>query len=83
MIVHLDGSGAVTFMITIPAMLPLFERLKIDRRILACVAALGAGSMSLVPWSGPNIRVVSVLKADVTTIYNPLIIPQLAGLLSA
>lgn len=49
MIVHLDGSGAVTFLITIPAMLPLFTRLKMDKRILAAVVALGAGTMNMVP----------------------------------
>jgi len=27
LLVHLDGSGAVTFLVTIPAMLPLYERL--------------------------------------------------------
>ena len=48
MVVHLDGSGAVTFLITIPAMLPLFDRLQMDRRVLAAVVALGAGTMRLV-----------------------------------
>ena len=42
-IVHLDGSGAVTFLVTIPALLPLYERLKMDKRILACVVAGAAG----------------------------------------
>ena len=28
MIVHLDGSGAVTFLVTVPAMLPLYEALE-------------------------------------------------------
>src|SRR5262249_61327375 len=32
LVVHLDGSGAVTFLVTIPAMLPLYERLGMDRR---------------------------------------------------
>src|SRR4051812_30785624 len=27
LLVHLDGSGAVTFLVTIPVMLPLYERL--------------------------------------------------------
>jgi CitMHS family citrate-Mg2+:H+ or citrate-Ca2+:H+ symporter len=27
LLVHLDGSGAVTFLVTIPAMLPMYERL--------------------------------------------------------
>ncbi len=35
MLVHLDGSGAVTFLITIPALLPLYERLNMDKRVLA------------------------------------------------
>jgi len=35
LLVHLDGSGAVTFLVTIPAMLPLFDRLRMDRRVLA------------------------------------------------
>ena len=40
---HLDGSGAVTFLVTIPAMLPLYDRLGIDRRVLACVVSHGGG----------------------------------------
>ncbi len=43
LLVHLDGSGAVTFLVTIPAMLPLYDRLGMDRRVLACVASMAAG----------------------------------------
>ena len=32
LLVHLDGSGAVTFLVTVPAMLPLYDRLGMDRR---------------------------------------------------
>lgn len=81
MLVHLDGSGAVTFLVTIPAMLPLFERLKMDRRVLACAVALGAGTMNMVPWGGPTLRAASSLQVGITELYNPLIIPQVAGLL--
>ena len=81
MIVHLDGSGAVTFLITIPAMLPLFEKLQMDKRILATVVALGAGTMNMVPWGGPTIRAATALGVDVTALYRPLLIPQLAGLI--
>ncbi|MCB0609294.1 MAG: citrate transporter [Lewinella sp.] len=80
MIVHLDGSGAVTFLITVPAMLPLFDRLGMDRRILAGVVALGAGAMNIVPWGGPTLRASSALEIPVTDLYNPIILPQLAGL---
>jgi CitMHS family citrate-Mg2+:H+ or citrate-Ca2+:H+ symporter len=81
MIVHLDGSGAVTFLVTIPAMLPLFDRLKMDRRILAAVVALGAGTMNLVPWGGPTLRAASALRVEMPDLYNPLIVPQLSGLI--
>ena len=54
LLVHLDGSGAVTFLVTIPAMLPLFERLQMDKRILACVASMAAG-VNFLPWTGPTL----------------------------
>jgi citrate transporter, CitMHS family len=80
MLVHLDGSGAVTFLVTVPALLPVFDRLQMDRRVLAAVVALGAGVMNLVPWGGPTLRAASSLGIDVSALYRPLIIPQLAGL---
>ena len=54
LLVHLDGSGAVTFLVTIPAMLPLFERLGMDKRILACVVSMAAG-VNFLPWTGPTL----------------------------
>jgi citrate-Mg2+:H+ or citrate-Ca2+:H+ symporter, CitMHS family len=80
MLVHLDGSGAVTFIIAIPAMLPLFERLKMEKKVLACVVALGAGTMNIVPWGGPTLRAASALREEITVLYYPIIIPQLCGL---
>lgn len=50
MIVHLDGSGAVTFLVTVPAMLPLYEALGMRKTTLATIVALGAGVMNLLPW---------------------------------
>jgi len=56
MLVHLDGSGVVTFLITIPAMLPLYEKLRMDKRILATVVALSAGTMNILPWGETYIK---------------------------
>ncbi|MCB0674740.1 MAG: hypothetical protein KDC59_22560, partial [Saprospiraceae bacterium] len=80
MVVHLDGSGAVTFLIAVPAMLPLYDALHMDRRVLAATVALGAGTMNMVPWGGPTIRAATALHMDITALYNPVILPQLAGL---
>jgi len=78
---HLDGSGATTFLITVPALLPIYDKLKMDRRILATIVAAGAGTMNLVPWGGPTIRAATALEVSLTELYNPMVIPQICGLL--
>src|ERR1700722_5584529 len=35
LLVHLDGSGAVVFLVTVPALLPMYEGLGVGRRVLA------------------------------------------------
>ncbi|MEO6528371.1 MAG: citrate:proton symporter [Gemmatimonadaceae bacterium] len=82
-IVHLDGSGAVTFLVVVPAMLPLYERLSMDRRVLAAAAALGAGVMNVLPWGGPTLRAAAALHMPVAELYRPLVPVQLVGLLFA
>ena len=79
LLIHLDGSGAVTFLITIPAMLPLYDRLGIDKRILACAASMAAG-VNFLPWTGPMIRASASLKLPIPEIFNPLVPVQLVGL---
>lgn len=81
MVVHLDGSGAVTFLVTIPALLPLYDTLKMKRTTLATIAALSAGTMNILPWGGPTIRAASALEVEVTALFNPILFPVLGGLL--
>ena len=81
MLSHLDGSGASTFLIVIPALLPVYDRLGLDRRALACTAALGAGTMNIMPWGGPMLRAAAALQVEVGLLFRPLL-PSLAlGLL--
>lgn len=80
LLIHLDGSGAVCFLITIPAMLPLYDRLGMDRRILACAASLAAG-VNFLPWTGPTLRASAALKLPVAQIFNPMIGVQVVGLI--
>jgi CitMHS family citrate-Mg2+:H+ or citrate-Ca2+:H+ symporter len=79
LLIHLDGSGAVCFLVTIPAMLPLYEKLGMDRRILACAASLAAG-VNFLPWTGPTLRAAAALKIPVTDIFQPMIAIQAVGL---
>ena len=79
LIIHLDGSGAVCFLVAIPAMRPLYDHLGMDRRILACVASLAAG-VNFLPWTGPTVRAASALHIPVLDIFRPMIGVQLIGL---
>ncbi|MBO8165461.1 MAG: CitMHS family transporter [Brevibacillus sp.] len=81
MLAHLDGSGASTFLIVIPALLPLYDRLGMSRLVLACVVALGAGTMNIVPWGGPMARAASALKLDVMDIFVPIVPAMMMGII--
>jgi citrate-Mg2+:H+ or citrate-Ca2+:H+ symporter, CitMHS family len=77
---HLDGAGASTFMITIPAMLPLYTRLRMDPLMLTCITALAAGTMNMLPWAGPTTRAASALHVSTNDIFLPVVPPMLVGL---
>jgi CitMHS family citrate-Mg2+:H+ or citrate-Ca2+:H+ symporter len=79
---HLDGAGATTFLLTVPAMLPIYEKMSMRRVVLACVVAMGAGVMNLTPWGGPTLRAATALGIDVAEIYAPVIIPQICGIIT-
>lgn len=82
MVTHLDGSGATSFLITIPALLPLYDALGMSRLVLATVTGLGVGAMNLVPWGGPTARAATTVGVDPNALWVPLIPAQLVGLLS-
>ena len=66
MIGHLDGGGASTFLITIPAMLPVYKRLNMrpTTLLLICVTAMGELWRQLLP-----MQVVGVVIALATAVF--------------
>ncbi|RIV80104.1 citrate transporter [Aurantiacibacter xanthus] len=79
-IVHLDGSGASTFLIAVPALLPVYDRLGMDRRMLVCIVAMAAGVGNMLPWGGPTLRAAAALNIEVMVLFQPLIPVYLTGL---
>nr|WP_315401148.1 SLC13 family permease [uncultured Duganella sp.] len=65
MIVSLDGEGATTYVITVSAMLPLYQRLSISRLVMACGIMLAGGVFNILPWVNPTARAASALGVDV------------------
>ena len=70
---HLDGATATTVLVTIPAMIPLYRRMKISPYSLLLIVGCAMGVMNLVPWGGPIVRVASVLNMDVTELWHYLL----------
>ncbi|MDN3428609.1 citrate:proton symporter [Microbacterium sp. APC 3898] len=79
-VAQLDGSGASTFLITIPALLPLYKRLKMNPYLLLLLVGTSASIMNMLPWGGPLGRTAAVLGVDVTELWRPLIKVQVIGL---
>lgn len=81
MLVHLDGDGTATFMITITALFPIYKKLGIKKLILPCIVALSVGVMHLVPWSGTVARALNVMKTDPAHLIIPILPSMIGGIL--
>jgi CitMHS family citrate-Mg2+:H+ or citrate-Ca2+:H+ symporter len=80
--VSLDGDGSTTYMITVAAMLPLYDRLRIGALNLACVTMLAGGVMNMTPWGGPLARAAPALKVDPNEIFIPMLPAMGVGVLA-
>ena len=72
-VAHLDGSGSTTFLLTIPALLPLYKAMNMSRYVLLTLVALSASVMNMVPWGGPVGRASSVIGPSPNEIWNHLL----------
>ena len=80
-IAHLDGTTATTVLITIPALYPVYKRMKIDPKILLCLTGACMGVMNLLPWGGPTARAATVLQMDANELWHILIPVQIIGVI--
>ncbi len=77
---HLDGAGASTFLITIPALLPLYKRLEMSPYLLLLLISTSMGIMNMLPWGGPVGRSAAALNLDAVQIWRDLIPVQILSL---
>lgn len=78
-IAHLDGSGASTFLISVPALLPLYQRLRMSPYLLLLIVSASIGIMNLVPWAGPIGRAAAVTGISPTDLWREVLPVQIAG----
>ncbi len=80
---HLDGGGASTFLIVVPAMLPVYKKMHMRSTSLLQVSVLAMGVLNLMPWAGPTMRAASVLGMEASKLWNTLIPIQIFGVILA
>jgi CitMHS family citrate-Mg2+:H+ or citrate-Ca2+:H+ symporter len=78
---HLDGGGASTFCIVIPAMFPVYMRMHMRKTTLLRIAILPMGIMNLLPWTGSTVRTATVLGIEVSSVWRTLLPIQILGIL--
>lgn len=79
-VAHMDGACASTYLITIPVMLPIFKKMKLNPLMLLLLVGLSTGVMNLVPWGGPTIRAATAIGMDATDLWVSMIPMQVFGL---
>lgn len=69
-VAHLDGSGATTFLIVVPAFLPILRRLGFRREALLALICGPYAVMNIVPWGGPTMRAATVAEVETGDLYS-------------
>ena len=77
---HLDGGGASTFCIVIPAMLPVYKKMHMRPTTLLRIAVLSMGVLNLMPWAGPTMRAATVLGIEAGELWKTLLPIQAFGI---
>ena len=79
---HLDGSATTTYIITIGALLPLYQKLNLRPVVLLLICGAATGVMNLVPWGGPTARVAAVTGIDGNLLWHTMVPMQIFGLVA-
>lgn len=68
-VAHLDGSGATTFLIVVPAFLPIIKRMGFRKEALLAIMCGPYAVMNIVPWGGPTMRAATVAGVETGDLY--------------
>lgn len=79
-ITSLDAQAASTFLIAVPALLPLYKKLNMNPYLLILLLAASIGVLNMMPWSGPIVRSSAVTGIDATELWRPLIAVQVIAI---
>ena len=78
---HVSGSGAVTYMLLIPAMIPVFDGLGMKRTTMTTIIGLSAGLQNTQPWGATAQRCMAAFQIGIHELWIPLLIPLGIGMI--
>lgn len=76
---HLDGSGATSYLIAVPALLPLYRRLEMSPYLLMLLLSTSMAILNMLPWGGPVGRAAAATGNDPIALWHDLIPLQIVG----
>lgn len=80
---HLDGGGASTFCIVVPAMLPVYKKMHMRPTTLLRISVIAMGVLNLMPWAGPTMRAATVLGIEAGSLWQTILSIQACGIVLA
>lgn len=80
---HLDGGGASTFCIVVPAMLPVYKKMHMRPTTLLRISVIAMGVLNLMPWAGPTMRAATVLGIEAGSLWQTILPIQACGIVLA
>ena len=83
LVCHLDCNGSSTFCILIPAMLPVYRRMRMRETTLLRIGIVCMGAMNLLPWSGASLRTATVLSIEGSKLWHTILPVQLFAIVLA
>lgn len=69
----LDGNAYATLLVTVPALLPIYEKMNISRKTLLLLVTVGVGVTGITPWGGSLNRAIAVTHLDILQVYYRLL----------
>ncbi len=69
----LDGNAYATLLVTVPALLPIYEKMNISKKTLLMLVTVGVGVTGITPWGGSLNRAIAVTHLDILEVYYKLI----------
>ena len=80
MLIQMDGSGAMTILIMIPAMLPIFDAMRIPRVVLVYLVSSSTAISNMFPWCSAMLRLSAASGVDSMEIWKYMIPIQAAAI---